>query len=42
MNIRFLETFLWLARLKSFNATAERLNTTQPAISARPPFAFGP
>lgn len=35
MNIRFLETFLWLARLKSFNATAERLNTTQPAISAR-------
>ena len=35
MNIRFLETFLWLARLKSFSATAERLNTTQPAISAR-------
>ena len=35
MNIRFLETFLWLARLKSFSATAARLNTTQPAISAR-------
>jgi DNA-binding transcriptional LysR family regulator len=35
LNIRFLETFLWLARLKSFGATAERLNTTQPAISAR-------
>lgn len=35
MNIRFLETFFWLARLKSFSATAERLNTTQPAVSGR-------
>jgi DNA-binding transcriptional LysR family regulator len=33
--VRALETFLWLARLKGFSATAERLNTTQPAISAR-------
>lgn len=35
MNIRFLETFFWLARLKSFTATARRLNTTQPAVSGR-------
>ncbi|MEZ5667293.1 MAG: LysR family transcriptional regulator [Alphaproteobacteria bacterium] len=35
MNTRFLETFLWLARLKSFRATADRLHTTQPGISQR-------
>ncbi|ABQ68825.1 LysR family transcriptional regulator [Rhizorhabdus wittichii DC-6] len=35
MNTRFLETFVWLSRLKSFNRTAERLHTSQPAISAR-------
>ncbi len=35
MNLRFLETFFWLARLKSFTATAARLNTTQPAVSGR-------
>ncbi len=35
MNIRFLETFIWLARLKSFRTTAEKLNTTQPNISSR-------
>lgn len=35
MNIRFLETFFWLARLRSFTATAQRLNTTQPAVSGR-------
>lgn len=35
MNIRFLETFLWLVRLKSFRATAEKLNTTQPNVSSR-------
>jgi DNA-binding transcriptional LysR family regulator len=35
MNIRFLESFIWLTRLKSFRATAEKLNTTQPNISAR-------
>lgn len=35
MNLRFLETFLWVARLQSFSATAERLNTTQAAISNR-------
>jgi DNA-binding transcriptional LysR family regulator len=35
MNTRFLETFLWVARLKSFSAAAERLHTTQAAISNR-------
>lgn len=35
MNTRFLETFVWLSRLKSFNRTAERLHTSQPAISGR-------
>lgn len=35
MNTRFLETFLWVARLKSFSAAADRLNTTQAAISNR-------
>lgn len=35
MNLRFIETFVLLARLGSFRATAERLNTTQPAVSAR-------
>src|SRR6478736_9841377 len=35
MNLRFVETFLWVARLGSFSAAAERLNTTQAAISNR-------
>lgn len=30
-----LETLLWITRLGTFGAAAERLNTTQPAISAR-------
>jgi DNA-binding transcriptional LysR family regulator len=30
-----LETLTWIARLGTFRAAAERLNTTQPAISAR-------
>jgi len=30
-----LETLLWISRLGTFGAAAERLNTTQPAISAR-------
>lgn len=30
-----LETLLWIDRLGTFGAAAERLNTTQPAISAR-------
>ena len=35
MNTRFLETLVWLNRLGSFGRTAEKLNTTQPAISTR-------
>lgn len=35
MNFKQLETFLWVARLGSFSKTAERLFTTQPAISSR-------
>lgn len=33
--IYHLETLLWIARLGTFGAAAQRLNTTQPAISAR-------
>lgn len=35
MNLRFLETFVWVARLKSFSAAAAKLHTTQPNISSR-------
>lgn len=35
MNIRFLETFVWLARLRNFRMTAEKLHTTQAAVSSR-------
>lgn len=35
MNYRRLETFIWVATLGSFNRAAERLHTTQPAISTR-------
>jgi DNA-binding transcriptional LysR family regulator len=35
MNVRFLETLVWLARLKSYRRTAEHLFTTQAAISQR-------
>ena len=35
MNTKFLETFVWLYKLKSFNRTAAKLNTSQPAISGR-------
>jgi DNA-binding transcriptional LysR family regulator len=35
MNIRFLETFVWLAKLHNFRLTAERLHATQAAISSR-------
>jgi DNA-binding transcriptional LysR family regulator len=30
-----LETLLWITRLGTFSAAAERLNTTQPSVSAR-------
>lgn len=35
ISLYHLETLLWIARLGTFGAAAERLNTTQPAISAR-------
>lgn len=35
LSIYHIETLLWIARLGTFAAAAERLNTTQPAISAR-------
>ena len=37
MNINFkqLEAFIWVSDLESFRRAAERLNTTQPNISAR-------
>jgi DNA-binding transcriptional LysR family regulator len=35
MNVRFLESFVWLARLRSFRLTAERMHATQAAISSR-------
>ena len=35
IDLKALETFIWVARQQSFRAAAERLNTTQPAISQR-------
>lgn len=35
MNLKFLETFIWVARLKSFSLAAERLHSTQAAVSHR-------
>lgn len=35
MNLSFVETFVWVARLGSFRAAAERLNATQAAVSNR-------
>jgi len=35
MNLKFLETFVWVARLKNFSLTAEKLCTTQAAVSSR-------
>src|SRR5258707_1875315 len=35
MNLRFLETFVLLAELRNFRLTAERLYTTQAAVSSR-------
>lgn len=35
LNLTQLQTFLWVASLHSFRKTAEKMNTTQPAISAR-------
>lgn len=35
MNLRFLETFVWVARLRSFSTAAEKLYSTQAAVSNR-------
>lgn len=35
MNLRFLEAFVWVARLRSFKAAADKLSTTQAGISSR-------
>lgn len=35
MNIKFLETAIWLAHDRNFRVTGERLHLTQPAISSR-------
>jgi DNA-binding transcriptional LysR family regulator len=35
LNLKFLETFVWVARLKSFRLTAEKLFSTQASISSR-------
>jgi DNA-binding transcriptional LysR family regulator len=35
MNLRFLETLVWLAQLRNFRMTAEKLHTTQAAVSSR-------
>lgn len=35
MNIRILETAIWLAHDRNFRVTGERLHLTQPAISSR-------
>jgi DNA-binding transcriptional LysR family regulator len=35
MHIRFLETFVWLTRLRNFRETADKLNTTQPNVNSR-------
>ncbi len=35
MNLRFIETFVWVARLGSFRAAASKLHVTQAAVSGR-------
>jgi len=35
VNLKFLETFLWVARLRSFSLAADKLQSTQAAISSR-------
>lgn len=35
MNLRFVESFVWLARLRSVTRTAEKLYMTQSAVSSR-------
>ncbi len=35
IDFKTLETFMWVANLRSFRGAAEKLNTTQPAVSMR-------
>lgn len=35
MNLRFLETFVWAARLRKMTLVAQRLHATDETISAR-------
>jgi len=35
VDFRMLNTFTWVANLRSFRGAAEKLNTTQPAVSLR-------
>jgi len=35
LNLTQLQTFLWVTSLRSFRKTAEKMHTTQPAISSR-------
>src|SRR6202045_3103028 len=35
VDFKMLETFMWVANLRSFRGAAEKLNTTQPAVSMR-------
>src|ERR1044072_4664660 len=35
IDFRTIQTFLWVATLRSFRGAAEKLNTTQPAVSMR-------
>jgi DNA-binding transcriptional LysR family regulator len=35
IDFKTLETFIWVANLRSFRRAAEKLNTTQPAVSMR-------
>jgi DNA-binding transcriptional LysR family regulator len=35
VNLRFLETFIWVAKLHSFSLAAEKLHSTQAGISSR-------
>eukprot|EP01035_Chromulina_nebulosa_P046462 gene46462-62940_t len=35
VDFKAIETFLWVVKLGSFRGAAQKLNTTQPAISQR-------
>src|SRR5262249_660684 len=35
VNLRFIEAFVWVARLRSFRAASQKLHATQTTISAR-------